>query len=78
MNNTINKYMSWCFENDIKIYPIRLQMPLERYKVGVQVSDAPEKISDQIYTVETTKNTTGVYDKIKELYKYFYTKNHKK
>jgi hypothetical protein len=75
MNNTINKYMSWCFANDIKIYPIRLQMPLERYKVGIQINNKPEQVGAQIYTNETTKNTVGVYDKIKDLYKHFYTKN---
>lgn len=67
--------MCWCINHDIKIYPIRLQMPLERYKIGIQIRDAAEQRGKEIYTVAATKNSVGVYDKIKELYQHFYNKN---
>lgn len=77
MDKTTLTYQSWCIANGIKIYPIRLKVASERYKIGVQVNDAAPKTGEEIYTATTTTNTVGVYDKIIELYKHFYNKNNK-
>lgn len=77
MDKEILTYQSWCINNGIKIYPVRLITASERYKIGVQVNDSAPKNGKEIYTVTTTKNSVGVYDKIIEMYKYFYNKNNK-
>jgi len=73
--NTEELHRTWCIRNDIKIYPIRLETPTERYKIGVTTDTAPEKIGKQVYQVDTNKKSVGVYDKIKEMQQYFYELN---
>lgn len=70
-------YRVWCIGKGIKIYPIRLQSAVERYKIGVQIDERPEKIGEQTYNLKSSKKGTGVYDKIKELQESFYNKNNK-
>lgn len=70
-------YMVWCIRNDIKIFPIRLQTATERYNIGYTVNNNKVKVIDEVYYLETSKKGAGVYDKIKELQKYFYNKNNK-
>jgi len=70
-------YMVWCIRNEIKIFPIRLETATETYKIGYTVNDGKVEKLDNIYYRNTSKKGTGVYDKIKELQKYFYNKNNK-
>ncbi|NQY31142.1 MAG: hypothetical protein HRT69_16960 [Flavobacteriaceae bacterium] len=46
---------TWRIRNEIKIYPIRLEIPTKHYKIGITTNTAPEKIGKQIYPVEPTK-----------------------
>jgi len=73
--NTEELHRTWCIRNEIKIYPIRLEPPTERYKIGVITNTASEKIGKQIYPLDTNKTAIGVYDKIKEMQQYFYDLN---
>jgi len=75
--NAEELHRTWCIRNEIKIYPIRLEAPTERYKVGITTDTAPEKIGKQVYPVDSNKVTIGVYDKIKEMQQYFYDLNSK-
>ena len=67
--------MEWCIRNKIKVFPIRLQQVSECYKIGYTVNDGKEETLSEIYYIKTSKKGAGVYDKIKELQKYFYNKN---
>lgn len=69
------KYSSWCFANNVKIYPV----PVSNagiYRIAVATGNR-ETIGEGTYKDKPMKDHPGVWDKIRELYKQIYEKNHR-
>lgn len=84
------KYMKWCWENNIKIYPTpitpcgtKAKIIIDYGRKTVQGDEVYEKkaktVNQQVKTAKGYSNSTvhllGLYDKIQELYKTIYFKN---
>jgi len=68
-------YQYWCIKNGIKVFPIRLPTVSESYEIGYTVNDGRVIKLKNTYSLKTSKKDAGVFDKIKELQKYFHDKN---
>ncbi len=68
-------HQSWCNKNGITIYPIPIAYSKGFYKIAVKTTTKGEKIGNERYPTTTNKQQIGYTEKIRELYKYFYTKN---
>lgn len=69
------KYTSWCLANNVKIYPI----PVSNsgvYRIAVE-NNGEVKIGETTYTDKRANDHPAVWDKITELYKQIYEKNHR-
>lgn len=76
METDINKIISICIKNDVKVYPVVYQF--DRVK-GVAKPPCQIEVSvrgKKLILPDVYKQDAKLYDKIKELYRNYYTKNH--
>ena len=72
--------MSWCIDNDIKIYPIiwKEANPETPPRLAIQVDyQGFKRTGDILWSQKNKKEKHGMYQRIEELYCYYFNKGNK-
>lgn len=72
--------MSWCLENDIKIYPIvwKEAMPEKPPRLAIQVDyQGYKQTGEIIWSQRNKKENEAMYKRIRDLYCFYYKRDKK-